>query len=652
MLLVSKSSTTNVGLRSYLNHIFGKYIDMEICLADDVTTALMEKFQLVVFGSNLAAETAGPFMTPNIRFIICIRTLNHTYLNKILAIPANSDVYLVNDAKDTTEESIQLLYTMGITQYHFIPYYPGDDPVDPSIQYAVTLGETRLVPKSIPTVIDIGVRIADISTIAEIVSFFHLPLSIADTVTLNYVNQFVQLLKISNHQLSQATNTKFITQSIISNIDTGICIVDDTGIITIINKQFIKALEIKKSNLVGTALREVVPELDGVLKKPLSQYSPFVKIRRSGDEILSLTLQEIQDTNHKRLTMIHCRTEYRNRQENELGWTPAGSENPLPLTEARERPFYRFSDYRTANERVIRVLEAAKRISLTDYRLLLQGEPGTGKEVLAQAIHNNSSRSRRPFVKLNLAVMSEEQVLRELYPEDREIGILKQAEGGTLYLDGVHHLTERLQREFLKILDGRSDFRLISSSEEDLYELCQEGRFNRSLFYLINEVSLVMLPLRERPEDIPLLFEYFMKNIYNNSNLSRTDVCSDGLWSRLMAYPWPGNGRELENLCKYFYCIRAGQKLATKDLPAYILAQLTTRKEQLSQPELQVLRLISMNPKTGRAGLCRILAEQGIEISEGKMRNILQGLSERGLIKMNRTRGGCEITEAGDIYLD
>ena len=85
---------------------------------------------------------------------------------------------------------------------------------------------------------DIGIRIADISTISEIASFFHLPLSLADVVSLNYINQFVQLLKISNHQLSQATNTKFITQSIISNIDTGICIIDDEGKIQMINKQF------------------------------------------------------------------------------------------------------------------------------------------------------------------------------------------------------------------------------------------------------------------------------------------------------------------------------------------------------------------------------------------------------------------------------
>lgn len=236
MLIVSQSSTTNVGMRSYLNHIFSKYIHLETCLAADVDTERMEKADLVLFSSRSAARMAEPLMTPKIRYLICIRTFNHTYLNRILSIPSNSEVYLVNDSERSAKDSIQLLYTLGITQYRFIPYYPGCPETNPGIQYAVTVGENKLAPRNVQTLVDIGIRIADISTISEIASFFHLPLSLADVVSLNYINQFVQLLKISNHQLSQATNTKFITQSIISNIDTGICIIDDEGKIQMINK--------------------------------------------------------------------------------------------------------------------------------------------------------------------------------------------------------------------------------------------------------------------------------------------------------------------------------------------------------------------------------------------------------------------------------
>ena len=304
MLLISRSSTTNVGMRSYLNHIFSKYIHLETCLAADVDTERMEKADLVLFSSRFAARMAEPLMTPKIRYLICIRTFNHTYLNRILSIPSNSEVYLVNDSECSAKDSIQLLYTLGITQYRFIPYYPGCPETDARIQYAVTVGENKLAPRNVQTLVDIGIRIADISTISEIASFFHLPLSLADVVSLNYINQFVQLLKISNHQLSQATNTKFITQSILSNIDTGVCIVDDGGKIQMINKQFKEALDIPRSHLVGTLLKEAVPELDGIAKRSQDQRSPFFLVRRGKEDPLKLAVQEIRDMDHRRLTMI------------------------------------------------------------------------------------------------------------------------------------------------------------------------------------------------------------------------------------------------------------------------------------------------------------------------------------------------------------
>lgn len=634
MLIVSMSSATSVGLKSYLNSIFGRYIHIETRLTDNVDVELMEAANLVLFASREAERNLRPLLTPEIRYLIARRTVNYTYLNRLLPIPSNSDVYLINDSESSAMICIDLLQSLGFTQYNFIPFYPGCQESELPVQYAVTVGEGHLVPAGIPTVIDIGVRIADISAISEIAAFFHLPMSLVDVVTQNYINQFVQLLKISNHQLSEATNTKFITQSIISNVNTGICIVDDAGYITMVNKGFIKAMEIRRSNLVGVLAREVVPELEGVLDRPRDQYSPIISINRSG-VVRNLAIQELQDTGNRRMTMLHC--------------VQTGSE-PI-RTKSIRGTFYRFKDYISVNEKNLRMLESAKRISLTDYRLLIQGEPGTGRTILAQAVHNNSRRGRGPFIKLNFSAMSEDQVLEELYPRNGQDGILKRAEGGTLYLFEIQHMSPRIQKEFFRIMDMKPDIRFIASTAADIYQLCREGSFMRELFYLINEVTLTTLPIRERPEDIPLLFEYFMRNIYNNPNLSRTEICSEGLWQRIMEYQWPGNGREIENLCKYFYCIRGDKRLMSRDLPPYILSQVTVREDRLSAIDRQVLQIIYRNPKTGRAGLQKLLQNQGIEISEGKIRNILSELAEQGLIKMNRTRGGCEVTEDGELML-
>lgn len=653
MLLVSKSPTTNTGLRSYLNNIFSSYIDLEARLADDVDTALMEKFDLVIFASRGATKQLESQLTPKIHYLTCIRTFNHTYLNRILVIPPNSDVYLVNDSLETASAVINLLYTFGITQYHFIPYYPGTQDLDYSIQYAVTVGESRFVPRHIPTAIDIGVRIADISTITEIASFFNLPLSLADEVTKNYINQFVQLLKISNHQLSQATNTKFITQSIISNIDTGVCILDSAGNVTMVNKTFIEALAIQKPHLVGSRLVDAVPELEGKINSPLDKYSPFITVNREDQESLTLSMQEIEDTNHEKLTLLHCCgssggtlivPDSDSRGEGE-------EQKPKPFG-AKNAAFYHFSDYLTCNDLALRNLETAKRISLTSYRLLIQGESGTGKGVLAQAIHNNSNCSLYPFLRLNLKAMTDEQVLNELAGVTAGGGgILERAENGTLYLDGVDSLSHDLQREFIGVLDMEPNVRIIASSDSDLFAMCQAGAFSQELFYRINEVSLHTIPIRKRPEDIPILFEYFLQNIYNNPGLRWSELCSDALCNRLTTYQWPGNVKEIENLCKYFYCVRTNNKLTSKDLPPYILAQLAQKQEKLAPLERQILYLISQTPKIGRTKLYQLLQEQGMEVTEGKIRSMLQSLSERQLIKMNRTKGGCEITEEGEILL-
>lgn len=291
------------------------------------------------------------------------------------------------------------------------------------------------------------------------------------------------------------------------------------------------------------------------------------------------------------------------------------------------------------------MLETAKRISLTNYRLLIQGETGTGKEVLAQAIHNNSSRSQYPFVKLNLSAMSEEQAFEELKGD----AVLKRVGRGTLYLDGIETLTKGLQREVMRILDSNPDIRFTASSGENLYALCQAGQFQKELFYRINEVSLETLPLRKRPEDIPMLFEYFLRNIYSNPTLTWGELFSEVLCQRLMEYRWPGNGKEVENLCKYFYCVKTDRKLTSRDLPPYILSQLAEKQGKLSPMDRELLLAISQNPKAGRARLYQILKEKGIEVTEGKVRGMLISLADRDLIKMNRTRGGCEITEDGEI---
>lgn len=335
MLLVSNSPTTSTGIRSYLEPIFRGYVELEAKMTADVTARMMEQFDLVLFASKEAQKELAKQLTPKIHYLTCIRTFNHTYLNRILVIPPGARVYLVNDSESTTIDSINMLNDFGITQYEWVPWYPGREDLDYTISYAVTLGEGRFVPKHIPTVIDIGARIADISTISEIASFFHLPMGLADLVTKNYINQFVQLLKISNHQLSQAANTRFVTQSIIGNISSGVCILSGDGEVSMVNESFLLAMRTKKSNLVGLPFAEAFPEITGKYGTDLSQYPPFLTVHPDGEASLELGFQEIEDIRHQKQFLIHC----------------LGQETGRAVGETREHTpvYYNFSDYRSVN---------------------------------------------------------------------------------------------------------------------------------------------------------------------------------------------------------------------------------------------------------------------------------------------------------------
>ena len=631
LLLISKSSSTSVSLRSYLTGIFGQYLEIEACLAKDAGCGRMEQADLVLFASKGAETAMKGLLTPSVHWLTCSRTFNYTYLNRIFAIPSNSDVYFVSDTKTGAIKSIKLLDDLGITQYHFIPYYPKCQENHPSVAYAVTPGESRYVPNHVQTVIDVGTRIADISTISEIAVFFGIPMSLMDSVTKSFVSNFVQMLKLSNHQLSQATNAEFLMQSVIKNVNAGICILDETGRILTANHTFAETLEISKEHLAGTEISEIVPEV--TLDFLRNRKPPRIAAVR-GHTCCLLIFQEIEDMNHEKRFLIHVNRQVSTEQEQK----------------EEKRAFYTLNDYRSSDPQLLAVVEAARRISLTDYRLLIQGEPGTGKEMLAQAIHNNSRYSQGPYCSLNLGRLSDKQVCLQLKGTPDGIpGILKRAEGGTLYLDGIQHLSKKAQRILLELLSNKRNVRLICSADGSLYKMCRDGTFRWDLFYAVHEVSLATIPLCRRPGDIPVLFDCFMENIFGGQFPEWDQICSEALKQWMLRYPWPGNAEELENLCRHFSCIRTGAKLTVKDLPFYIQEQMT--EESLSSLDHHILDAIKRNPKIGRTRLCQLIQESETEVSEGKIRGNLYCLAERGLIKMNRTKGGCEITEKGEIFL-
>ena len=234
--------------------------------------------------------------------------------------------------------------------------------------------------------------------------------------------------------------------------------------------------------------------------------------------------------------------------------------------------------------RFLSLLDEVTQVARTDSTVLLLGETGTGKEVLAQAIHDASARKDRPMIKVNCAALPAALIESELFGREkgaytgalaRQAGRFEIADGSTIFLDEVGELPLELQPKLLRVLQEgeferlggsrtvKVDARVVAATNRPLAQAVSEGRFREDLFYRLEVFPIELPPLRERREDIPLLSWTFIKE-FSNSMGKAIDAISDDSMSALLAYPWPGNVRELRNVIERAMILTRGPTLQIK----------------------------------------------------------------------------------------
>ena len=251
------------------------------------------------------------------------------------------------------------------------------------------------------------------------------------------------------------------------------------------------------------------------------------------------------------------------------------------------------------SERMREVYQFVSRVAARESTVLIQGESGTGKELVARAIHNNSARANRPFVAINCAAIVDTLLESELFGHEKgaftgaaaqKKGKLETAEGGTVFLDEVGELAPLLQAKLLRVLQEREfervggtrpvklDIRLVAATNVDLAEASRNGKFRQDLYYRLNVVSVVIPPLRERVDDIPLLAAYFTAR-YSEKVNRRVAGISPKARACLVRYPWPGNVRELENAIERAVVLGSTELILPEDLPDSILEETASAGE-------------------------------------------------------------------------
>ncbi|UCC74113.1 MAG: sigma-54-dependent Fis family transcriptional regulator [Gemmatimonadota bacterium] len=243
-----------------------------------------------------------------------------------------------------------------------------------------------------------------------------------------------------------------------------------------------------------------------------------------------------------------------------------------------------FPEIVTASTIMEDVLELARKIAGSDSAVLICGESGTGKELVARAIHRLSPRADGPLTDINCAAIQENLLESELFGHERgaftgamtrKLGLFELADGGTLFMDEIAELAPRLQSKLLRALEMgeffrvggtqkvSTDIRLVAATNRDIDSEVADGNFREDLYYRINTLTVFIPPLRDRPDDIPVLARHFLKEQLSPNPPHLSDDALDVL----VAYHWPGNVRELRNIMERLAILCAGQEIRPQDLP-------------------------------------------------------------------------------------
>ena len=598
-------------------------------------------------------------------------------LKKLFEIPQGTKVLFVNVTSNMAREAITQLSSLGVNHLQFIPYYPGavlEEPVD----IAVTPGESRFVPPSVKTVIDCDHRPCSYGMMVEIALRLGLEYLPETESFMNYAK-----VVASNHysfDLMYAKSRRQESQMHIlaESLDEGLIGVNETGDIFVCNKKACQIARISEELTMGKKGEEVFPYIPFYQVLREKKAVPEKIIRLFGTDISLAVVPVVRKENCiGAFAMLQKFNEQESRQ------------NALRRQMMQKGHYARYTldDVIGISTAITETKNILRKMAATDSPVLLMGETGTGKELMAHALHQASRRADGPFIAINVAAMPENLLESELFGYEEGAftgakkggrpGLFEFAHQGTLFLDEVEGMSLSMQVKLLRVLQEgeimrvgggsiiRVDVRIVAATNEALEKKIQEGSFRKDLYYRLNALTVEIPPLRKRGDDIFMLFDFFMRKMGGNFTLS------EEVKAFLRRHPWPGNIRELQNAVEYFNYL-AKPVIGLSDLPptmtrfvddgsddgegevndnaaddkeADMAYQAAVDKKQFV---LNQLALAWKEGKTaGREKILETAKKDHISMTQKQVRDLLDELAKEGLIQVGRGRGGSKITEKG-----
>ena len=532
--------------KNEINRIFNGLFEIDYRSADMKPLPSIEETDLILFTDPDILDKLYDIIECNAPTLMMKRTITRKALDDLKKLPANKRALVANINQYMANDTLALLYQLGINQLKLNSFYKGLESIPENIDYIIAPERYDFLPEIDAEIIIIGNRVFDISNIMDILSLLEVERKKAEQIVKNYI-----------------------------------------------------------------------------FRVPTFWYG----------------------------------AKYR--------WDKR-SKQPKKLTGYFSK--YEFKDLIGKNKRFLTTKNKAKKISKTNSTIILSGETGTGKELFAGAIHNNSLRKNNPFVAINCTTLPENLLESELFGYEKgaftgakkegKIGLFERADKGTLFLDEIGDLPLSLQTRLLRVLEEKEimriggdsiipvDVRIIAATNRNLQELVDKGKFRKDLYFRLNVFQFQIPSLRERREDIPILIEYFFEK-WEASRILKQDFIS--FYNN---YKWPGNIRELKNVLKNMITL-SQDDLKLENLPDYLKNEENFNKDIIKNIILKLIYSLEYNNQdTGRRSLLKRFKELFFYISENNLRDIIKSLEKDKYINICKGRKGNTLTEQGKLFLE
>lgn len=677
LVLLAKGEHNRQVLSGQLNDLLrGKVQVRSLNIEQNFSPSLLDG-DLIVVASEAIRRDLRRDLDGRSNVLVARRTLDMRGMYQLLSLPLRTKAMLVNDRKETAEEAISLLYGMGFSDFWFIPVYPGIDSI-PRVEVAVTPGEPQLVPRSVKRVIDLGCRIIDVTTLTEILLYLDLLDEQANLLSARYLNQAIDISKRLVQSLNDNQELNQLLTTVLDKVNDCVIAVDSDGKTLVYNRSAEKFFNLPARRVMGRRLKEMIPQI--AAERPMQQQkSEENSAEKYGEHkiLVNRTLLENEKNQPKGVVVTFSELANLQKMERHLK-NHHGSTGYVAK--------YTFDNIVGKSPSILKCLETARYFAGTELAVLINGPTGSGKELLAHAVHNASPRSMNPFVAINCTALPKDLLESELFGYEEgaftgarrggRAGLFEQANGGSIFLDEIGDLPMNLQAKLLRVLEEKEvmrigaeriitiDVRVIAATNRELKQAVESGDFRRDLYYRLNTVTVRLPSLGERPGDVYLLIEYFLKK----SGIDPEKFFTPAALNFLLNYPWPGNIRELRNVMDYLACICRNRRAAAEDLPPDLqpaggapgpadrpswieMAGEITGSGDFSV-ELAILKSIAENRSLGRQKLADELGRQGIAVTEDMVRTRLKNLAKKSLVKIGAGRQGTKITEKGRNMLE